>query len=318
MNVPKSVEREVRGKIMRTDVFVRLVSGTHNDSAMNRDLDDAFSMFRDTERRFSRFRPDSELSRFNGTTGFRVTTEFRDLLSESVACHLETDGLFDPSILPDLESLGYAGSFGSDTFGTPSESSVNPHVPFSSLTIDLKTGEVRKPKELRIDLGGIAKGYAVDRVAKMLRERGYVDFFIDAGGDMYAAGRNVEEGYPYWVIGIAMPDDLPEPMLLVRDRAVATSGTDRRRWMTGSVIHHHLIDPRTGRSAETDLRSVTVLSETTTRAEVIAKALCILGRERARFFAEERGIPTFLVSETGETVYTDTMKQYLYETPKSV
>lgn len=318
MNAPKTAEREVRGEIMRTDVFIRLVSGTRNDTAMNHDLDDAFVMFRDTERRFSRFRPDSELSRFNDSTGLRVTAELRDLLSESIACHRETDGLFDPSILPDLEALGYAGSFGSEAFGIPSKASVGSRVPFASLTVDPATGEARKPQELRIDLGGIAKGYAVDRVVKMLRERGYVDFLVDAGGDMYAAGRNAEAGYPYWAVGIAMPDDLLEPMLLVHDRAVATSGMDRRRWTTGDMTHHHLIDPRTGRSAATDLRSATVLSETTTRAEVLAKTLCILGRERALQFAEERGVPTFLVSETGETVYTDTMKHYLYETPKSV
>ncbi|NTW14715.1 MAG: FAD:protein FMN transferase, partial [Candidatus Moranbacteria bacterium] len=165
------------------------------------------------------------------------------------------------------------------------------------------------------DLGGIAKGYAVDRVVRLLRERGYVDFLIDAGGDIFASGRNTELGYDSWGIDIADPSDVNNRLALLRlrDVAVATSGTDRRTWNVEGNKRHHLIDPRTGKSAVTDVVSATVVGASTVQAEVFAKTLCIIGREKALIFAEERHIPVFFVTDDGKTVYNSFMKPFLYD-----
>ena len=311
----KVVEREVRGEIMGTDVFVKIVSSTKSESDLNRDLDHAFAMLRDIGRRFSRFQDDSELCLLNAASEIKVSPEMTEILSFALASYAETEGVFDPSILSALETQGYAESFGSASFGVPSGTSQEKRYPFDTLTVDFETGIVRKPIGLRIDLGGIAKGYSVDRVVRMLRERGNADFLIDAGGDIFASGGDAEHGYGYWAIDIADSSGKSEraALLILSDQAVATSGTDRRRWSVGNEMRHHLIDPKTGRSAETDILSVTVVGNSVVRAEVFAKTLCVIGRERAIDLAEKRGIPAFLVTETGETVYTTFMKPYIYD-----
>ena len=298
---------------MGTDIFVKLVSGTRTESDLNRDLTDAFAMFRDIGRRFSRFRNDSELSRLNTSSESVVSPEMAMLLSEALALHRETGGLFDPSILSSLETEGYAGSFGSESFGIPSPGTVVDAPAFDSLSVDKATGLVRKPVGLRIDLGGIAKGYSVDRVTRMLRERGNGDFLVDAGGDIYVAGQDAERGYGYWAIDIAVPSSsVPAAPLTLRDAAVATSGTDRRRWSVDGETRHHLIDPRTGKSAVTDILSATVVGDTVLRTEVFAKTLCILGRKQALSFAESRDIPAFLMTTDGNTVYTSHMGSFMF------
>ncbi|MEI6650267.1 MAG: FAD:protein FMN transferase [Candidatus Moraniibacteriota bacterium] len=315
----RSVEREIRGEIMRTDIFVKLLSPSGSEADLNRDLDDAFSCFRDIGRRFSRFRTESELSRLNETTEIKASPEMTTLLGQSLALYRETGGIFDPSILEMLEGEGYVASFGDESFGVPrSEVRSTGNVAFDSLSVDAETGMVRKPKELRIDLGGIAKGFAVDRAVTLLRERGYDDFLLDAGGDIFASGADLERGYGHWVVDIANPTQRESPvaLLLLRDVAVATSGTDRRRWTVGDETRHHLIDPRTGKSADTDILSATVIGESVVRAEVFAKTLCVLGRIPAIAFAEERRMAAFLVTEDGETVYTSFMKPYLYDETK--
>ncbi len=300
---------------MRTDVFVKILSEGRGASGSEADLDDAFLMFRDVTRRFSRFRDNSELSLLNGSSERKVSPEMMTILSESIALHKETDGVFDPAVLPVLEAEGYATNFGDDSFGIPSEKGMRNTFGFGALVIDPAAGIVRKPIGLRIDLGGIAKGYAVDRVVHMLRERGHTDFLVDAGGDIFVSGRNSEDGYPFWAIDIADPTKGAEPLALLtlRDEAITTSGTDRRRWMVDGKMRHHLIDPRTGKSAATDLLSATVVETSTIRAEVFAKTLCILGRERALSFAEEHRIPAYLVTVDGETVYNSLIKQYIYD-----
>ncbi|HWQ60195.1 MAG TPA: FAD:protein FMN transferase [Candidatus Fimivivens sp.] len=314
MSIPRTVEREVKGEIMRTDIFVMLA--IHPGSSPERDLDDAFSMFRDVASRFSRFSGDSELSLINASGEMRVSSSMSELLSFALDLHRETAGLFDPSILTDLEALGYAGSFGGESFGTPLLRSEGARYPFTSLSVDMDSGIVRKPEGLRIDLGGIAKGFAVDRVARMLRERGYPDFLVDAGGDIFVSGRDVDHGYGYWAIDIAVPASVTAPILMLSDMAVATSGIDRRKWFAEGEERHHLVDPRTGNSAATDIVSATVVMPSVVRAEVFAKTLCILGSVKALAFAEERHIPVFLVTVNGETMYNQSMKPYVYEHEK--
>lgn len=315
MKAFRSVEREVSGEIMRTDIFVKIVSETRSEADLKRDLEDSFAVFRDVETRFSRFRPESELSVLNGSSEMRVSSEMAHILAESVSLHDETGGIFDPSVLECLESSGYAGSFDTASFGVPSRVDVGRHSGFGELVIDSGSGVVRKPVDLRIDLGGIAKGYAVDKVVRMLRERGNTDFLVDAGGDIYASGADLENGYDFWGIDIAKSSgEMGRAALLtLHDMAVATSGTDRRRWSVEGEARHHLIDPRTGNSARTDLVSVTVVGATVSRAEVIAKTVCILGRERGLDFATNRRAAVFMTMSDGKTVYNEYMKPYIYD-----
>lgn len=298
---------------MKTDIFVRILSKMPDATGRERDIDEAFSLFRRFSERFSRFRPESELSRFNGSEEQVVSPEFVDLLDRSSRWYHETGGVFDPSILPTLEAVGYAGSFGTESFGAPMEMEKSP-ARFDELSIDRETRMVHKPRNLRIDFGGIGKGYIVDRVTDFLRER-YENFFVYAGGDIFAGGKNAESGYEYWAVDVEDPLGRGDSLvtLLLSDRAVATSGTNRRRWTIDGEKRHHLIDPRVRRSAETDLASVTVVAPSVEEAEVWAKTFCILGLKQGKRLSEKRMIPTLFVPENGDMVYNAYIEPYVWK-----
>lgn len=299
---------------MKTDIFIRVVSETGNGGERERDIDGAFRMFREFESRFSRFRPESELSRFNDSEEMmRISPEFFDILGRCLRYHEETDGIFDPSVLPALEREGYGGSFKTEAFGVPRSVTAD-GCSLRDLRLDPATQMVSKPVGLRIDLGGIGKGYVVDRVAEFLRGK-YEHFFVYAGGDIYAGGKNREAGYDYWAVDVENPILRTGSLvtLLLSNMAVATSGTERRRWSVGGEERHHLIDPRTERSARTDLVSATVVAETTERAEVFSKTLVILGSDRAKEFAEANRISALLVTRDGKTIYNSHIEPYVWK-----
>jgi thiamine biosynthesis lipoprotein len=298
---------------MKTDVFVSVLSETAETARMESDIDEAFRMFRTFESRFSRFRPESELSRLNASGEMAVSSDLFSLLECAKRRHEETDGLFDPSILSALEAEGYGGSFRTESFGIPGKPVAERHF-FREIRLDPMSRTVRKPIGLRIDLGGIGKGYIVDRVAEFLK-REYRHFFVCAGGDICAGGKNMVAGYDYWAVDAENPvsDAASIATLLLSDKAVATSGIDRRRWMVDGNERHHLVDPRTGRSAETDLVSVTVVGETVEEAEVWSKSLVILGLEEGRKRAEEKNIPTLFVTRSRGMEYNSFMEPYVWK-----
>ena len=145
---------------------------------------------------------------------------------------------------------------------------------------------------VHLDLGGIAKGYAVDRAAKILGELG--PCLVDAGGDIAARGGG-------WPIGLDTGDGTLT--LELGDGAVATSGRDRRHWTRGSEELHHIIDPGTGLPATGDLLRVTAVAATATEAEVRAKALFLAGAEEAEREANATATPALLVTLDGRALF---------------
>lgn len=160
MSLWRSVEHEEKGEIMKTDVFIKLVSDRHTSAEMEADIRDGFRMFREFAARFTRFEPESELSHFNVSEGGAVSPELFSLLKECARFYKFTDGVFDPSILPILETIGYVGVRNIKT--------TRKRYTFNELVFDEKTKTARKPLGLSLDLGGIGKGYIVDKIANHL------------------------------------------------------------------------------------------------------------------------------------------------------
>jgi thiamine biosynthesis lipoprotein len=310
----QSAEREVQGEIMRTDVFVKIFSDQQDALSLEKDLDRAFALFREFESRFSRFREESELSIFNRSSSAIVSVELFDLLLRSQAYVYETEGVFDPTILPALEQEGYQASFGSDRFGVPAKTPSQTRSVFSDIVLNPYTRQVSKPKECRVDLGGIGKGYIVDRVAQVLRKT-YTHFIVDAGGDMYIAGSDPLAGYPYSAIDIedARYGKGNVGLLLLSNRGVATSGVNRRKWQQGQEEKSHLIDTRRQQSVASDALAVTVVAGSTERADVMAKTLCLLGWEQGKKFAQEKRIPAFFILKNGTIEANNFMQPYLWQ-----
>lgn len=275
------------------------------------------AMFEAWERILSRFRPDSELSQMNARTDHTVR------VSETLWCVLQlarraeqwSDGLVTPTILPQLEKAGYDRSF--ETLPANFASAENrlsnavPKIaPPTWQVHDINQTLTRSPGT-RLDLGGVAKGWAADQTAKYLGELGAA--LVDAGGDIVMTAPP-EEGA--WFIGIENPCG-PEtesslPVLRLEEGAIATSGRDFRKWTRDGRAAHHLIDPRTNLPAETDVLTATIIAPTIFQAEVAAKVALLLGSCAAMAWMETHGdLAALLILEDGTVVRNLQMEKYI-------
>lgn len=280
---------------MNTDVLCEILFRPEQEQEATRCLDEAFTMFRTFEQRYSRFQKGNELWELNQSEKQVVSEELFDILTRAQYYYKATHGLFDPSILPALEQEGYPGAT------SPRQTTIEKN--FSELTLEPATRTVTKPHDLLIDLGGIGKGYIVDRVASFLNKR-FENVLVDAGGDISARGGNRKEGYPYWAIDVEHPErsDASVVLLLLSDMSVATSGRNRRHWVKDGQKKHHLIDPATGKSARPDFLSVTVIAQNTVEADIYAKTVFIAGHEKGPDWAEGLHIPTITIDNSAVTI----------------
>ncbi|MFL7868439.1 MAG: FAD:protein FMN transferase [Anaerolineales bacterium] len=244
-----------------------------------------------SERRFTRFSEDSELSQLNRSAGtwFHASADMTFVVSLAKQYVEQTTGLFNPSILPDLERVGYDRSMDlirAEASMLPSArlAPASDLLPIDGLLINPDENLIFLPHGMRLDLGGIAKGWIAEQAAMVLSDYS-VACLVDAGGDMFMVG--LPEGEAAWQIELEDPlkPDWSLTSLNVLPGAVTTSSVVKRKWMQGDTPRHHLIDPRTGLPAETDWLSVTVIAPHADMAEVFAKALLIAGPQEAELIA---------------------------------
>jgi thiamine biosynthesis lipoprotein len=286
-------------RAMNTDISIALPDLLRADL-----LKPAEEIFHIVEQRFSRFLESSELSKLNGRNENHVgvSPAMYDLLAEAQHFHGLTDGLFDPAILPSLESSGYDRSF--EQIGEVSVPYPRGERRISIADIELHPEQcsVTLPSGLRIDLGGIGKGYAVDLTVEHLEPAG--DFLVNAGGDIFAAGCGPLTSP--WLVSVCDPadDQIEIDRVALTDEAIATSSTLHRRWRSGGHWANHLIDPRTGESVANGVASVTVVSRSTMESDVMAKAALILGLREGPEFLETHGLAGLFVMENGRIFRT--------------
>jgi thiamine biosynthesis lipoprotein len=251
---------------------------------------------------YSRFQPLSELSRLNAAAGKprRVSRGLFELVWRALAFAAATDGLFDPTILRQLEAAGYDRSFEQLAPRRP-PSSHPPKVSWRNVVLDAAQQTICLPDGSGIDLGGIGKGWATDRLAELLG----TPSLVNGGGDVRVRGK--PPGDDAWRVGVADPF-APQNDLMVlsfaEDAGVATSSSLKRTWRIGDAYFHHLIDPRTGRPSASDLVQVTVVAPTTVEADVYAKVALLLGSEAALPFLDSRGLRGVCVTSKREVLET--------------
>jgi thiamine biosynthesis lipoprotein len=242
---------------------------------------------REEEARFTRFVKDSELARLNAGDGryVPVSPEMFAMLEAALWAYQESGGLVNAAILPALAAAGYDRPFRQGL--TPPGSSEPMQVPGLSevLILDGNTRSVALAPGAALDLGGIAKGALADLLIDELGD----DAVCNLGGDVRVRGNGPEgDG---WHIGLC-----DRSAVAVRDGAVCTSGTTRRRW--GQSMHH-LIDPKTGMPVRTDLAEVSVITDFALRGEVYAKCAMLLGASAGLAFLESRGVRHAVVPAVG-------------------
>ncbi|APE30857.1 thiamine biosynthesis protein [Halomonas aestuarii] len=171
-----------------------------------------------------------------------------------------------------------------------------------SLEVDAQAGKARRLRDVFVDLSGVAKGHATDRVAAYLDGQGLEDYLVNLGGEIKVSGHRDAESAP-WRIGIEVPrDGRPEAqhVFALEDIAVATSGDYRNYFEEDGQRYSHTLDPRTGRPIEHRLASVTVVHPSDAWADAWATALMVLGEEEGMALARERGLAVLMLARQGE------------------
>jgi thiamine biosynthesis lipoprotein len=253
------------------------------------ELDAAESEFYRLEALLSRFRPDSELSRLNEAKTLAVDPDLTRVVELALQARERTGGRFDPTVHDAVVAAGYDRSFER----VPRDVATPPRAAACSGRVRIDGERIELDRDVRLDLGGIGKGFAVERVAAILASAG--PCLANAGGDLTVRGAP-------WPVGLETADDTIT--LQLERGAIATSGRDRRRWLRNGREQHHLIDPTSGAPADTDLLRVTVVAANAIDAEVWAKALFLAGEERAIDEAGALGLPTVLVTGDGRTRFS--------------
>jgi FAD:protein FMN transferase len=285
----------------------RMVVEVWTDSAAqgNQAIELVLDEMRRLDEAMSTYKPSSEVSKVNAEAAqhpVKITQELFDLLTTAVEFSRITHGAFDIT----YASVGYLYDFRDHIKPTDKQiTSALPGVNYRHLLLDAKQQTIRFSQPgVRIDLGGIAKGYAVDRGIALLQARGITHALVTAGGDSRIIGDRF--GKP-WIIGIRHPDDANKVIARIPlvDTALSTSGDYERYFDEGGVRYHHIIDPRTGHSASR-VRSATIIAATATQTDGLSKTAFVLGPDAAmKIYNQIPDVDAILVAPDGRVLYSN-------------
>jgi thiamine biosynthesis lipoprotein len=254
----------------------------------------------------STFKQDSELSQINkkqSTEWLAVSTSLYTVLKQAEIVAEFSKGAFDITVGPLVNLWG----FGSKpmSFKVPKEELIKKQLAktgYRHLLLDDSTQKIRKEfADLYLDLSAIAKGYAVDQVAALLESRGIADFMVEIGGELRLKGKNVSN--KRWRIAVEKPAverRTIQKVLPLTDIALATSGDYRNFFESDGVRFSHTIDPRSGKPITHKLASITILSDTTMKADALATALMVLGPDDGYLIAEQEEIAALFIIKTDD------------------
>ncbi|WP_129775214.1 FAD:protein FMN transferase [Peristeroidobacter soli] len=292
----------VEDGIMGTRITVELWAT--DEAQGNAAIEAVLAEMRRVDQAMSTYKPTSELSIVNARAAqepVKVSPELFDLLTTALEYSRITDGAFDIT----YASVGYMYDFRKHIH--PDEKQIAaalPGINYRHLELDKKNSTVHFARAgMRIDLGGIGKGHAVDRGIAILQARGIDHALVTAGGDSRIIGDRF--GQP-WVVGIRHPDRKDEVIARIplEDAALSTSGDYERYFDEGGVRYHHIIDPKTGHSAS-KVRSATIIGPTATRTDGLSKTAFVLGPEKAiEIYNRLEDIDAVLVTPEGKVLYT--------------
>ncbi|MCX8082270.1 MAG: FAD:protein FMN transferase [bacterium] len=260
-------------------------------------LDNAFSLIKDIEKKFSRFISDSEISRLNRNKKIDASEDLIYVIKKSIEISRITGGAFDITVLPLIKLYKE-----SEKKGIPPSAEEIKHILkyIGYKKIKIKDKYILIPEGTELDTGGIAKGYIVDKVALFLKQQGLKNGLINAGGDIYCFGKNPDG--EKWKIGIRDPFNKEKTLkiLYLSNCGIATSGDYERYLSIKGKKYGHIINPLTGKTVQNFPVSVTVIAKDTTTADGFATAFFVLGVEKSIRLANNlEGVDTFIIDGNG-------------------
>jgi len=301
-------ERVISGKTMGTTYTVKVISGifrkiTPVETGIRKRLEEI-------NRSMSTFIEESEISRFNRLqdteTDFAVSDDFWKVMREARKIYDLTRGAWDGTVNPLVNLWGFGARVKKKEIPAREEiEAIRKEIGFKYIEIGAENPVLRKRKaSISLDLSSIAKGYAVDQVAELIRGHGFRRFLVEIGGEVYASG--LRKDGTDWRIGINTPvpgagADRIYAAVALRDQAMATSGNYRNFFYENGKLYSHIIDPRTGFPVENAVVSATVIAETCTFADGLATALMVMEPERGVALVDRlNSVECLIISRSGD------------------
>lgn len=278
------------------------------------------SLLERVNNQMSTWRPESELSRFNkslDTGWFSVSAELAYVVEAAGAISALSGGAFDVTVGPLVNLWGFGPDGGGGEPPTAQQIQVTmKRVGYRKLAVRSSPSALRKQRtDLYVDLSAIAKGFAVDEVARLLEGRGIKSYLVEIGGELRARGSKADGSA--WKVAIERPltgERTIQDIVALRHLAIATSGDYRNYVEKDGKRYSHTIDPYTGRPIDHGLASVSVISASAMRADALATAIMVMGPEKGYDLAVREALAVQLIVRSGDrfqVLVTPQFERYL-------
>lgn len=288
------------------------------NTAEQKNMDDIQAMLERMDIEFSRTKENGEIYAVNEAAGKEAVTvsdETLDIVKQSIKYAEEMDGLFDPTIGP-LVDLWNIGSGGEQVPPQAEIDQAKNMTNYKDIIVDEAAKTVKLAREgMVLDMGGIGKGYAADRIAEYLKEQGLDSAMINLGGSSIIALGNKPNGSP-WNIGLQDPDQTRGTQLgtiKITDEVIDASGVYERFFIQDNVRYHHILDPRTGYPSQNGLKSLTIMSPNATDADALSTGVFLMGLEEGMAYLEAlpEDVQAFFITDDNKIYATSGIRERL-------
>lgn len=294
--------KKVSKDIFAMDTYMTVTAyGKNAENGVNKAVDEINRL----ETVLSAEKQESDIYKLNETGSGTLSTDTKNIVSKALEINKTTNGAFDISIYPLMVKWGFT----TQKYNVPSKNEISKllkNVDSSKIIFDEKSGSIKLKENMKIDLGGIAKGYTSSRVMQIFKECGVKSGLVSLGGNVQALGTKTDG--TAWQIAIENPDKSSDyiGVVSVKDKAVITSGGYERYFEKNGKTYHHILDPETGYPAESGLKSVTIVSDDGTLADALSTSLFVMGKEKALDYWREHKneFDTVLVEDNGDITIT--------------
>lgn len=294
--------KKVSKDIFAMDTYMTVTAyGKNAENGVNKAVDEINRL----ETVLSAEKQESDIYKLNETGSGTLSTDTKNIVSRALEINKTTNGAFDISIYPLMVKWGFT----TQKYNVPSKNEISKllkDVDSSKIIFDEKSGNIKLKENMKIDLGGIAKGYTSSRVMQIFKECGVTSGLVSLGGNVQALGTKTDG--TAWQIAIENPDKSSDyiGVVSVKDKAVITSGGYERYFEKNGKTYHHILDPETGYPAESGVKSVTIVSDDGTLADALSTSLFVMGKEKALDYWREHKneFDTVLVEDNGDITIT--------------
>jgi len=276
-------EHHIQGRTMGTTYSVKVVTG--DDEGISGVKEKIDRRLKEINRSMSTYQIDSEISRFNRFKEvgqkFEISNDFFQVMRAGLKIHRLSDGAWDGTVTPLADLWGFGRSGRQDKVPPNGEiAALLPDIGFANIDVLNPGFLVKKRATVTLDLSSIAKGYGVDEVAALLRDLGYMEYLVEIGGEIFAAGHRKDN--TRWRIGINRPRadaafDEVYKVVALHNQAFATSGDYRNFFEVDGIRYSHVIDPRSGYPVSNGVVGVSIVADTCTVADGLATAVMVMG-----------------------------------------